>query len=380
MKNDKTNFDLEIEKDSFVDNITNVSSNIVEELANAAENITETSKLSNAEANDATIGGDEVADKTISKSSKKPKKEKSKPRDHIIKRLILEVKRIRVGVMVGCLLAAMVIVCNMLAPYVLSDIINNMNNFWLKKQAGVTGTGLLDSIYNPLVTLIVLYCGVAVFSYLKMLIMNNVVSKHFTCALRIDMSDKIARVPVSFVDKTQTGEVLSRMTNDVSIMGNTVHNVVDVIIMGILQIVAIAVMMFIVNWELALIVIAIIPMSVVLASILGKRSGKSFEDMFEKGGKLYSCVEETYGGYMTIKAYNLEKAQEALHAEINDKILEAEKKAVYISSIVQPIIAFTNSLAYIFICLLGGYFAISGKLTIGGVVAIVLYAKQFSSP
>ncbi|NCA66468.1 MAG: ABC transporter ATP-binding protein [Clostridia bacterium] len=301
------------------------------------------------------------------------------PNDNIVKRLLGEVKRVGWGVTLGCLLSALSIACSLAIPIILSDIIDQLNNLWLQKQGGIIAEDI-SYLIKPLILLFSFYTAVELFAYVKMLIMNNVISRHFTCAIRMDMSDKIARLPVSYVDKTQPGEVLSRMTSDVSVMGNSVHGAADIIVAGMLQIIGISVMMFIYNWQLALIVVAFVPFSMWLSSGLGKRSEKYFDKLFSCGGKLFSCVEETYGGYMTIKAFNLEKSREAIHTGINGEMMESETKGIYIASIVQPIIAFANSISYVIICLLGGYFAVSNLLTVGGVVAIILYSKQLANP
>jgi ATP-binding cassette subfamily B protein len=305
---------------------------------------------------------------------------KEKDKSGILKRLLNETKRIKGGMAVGSLIAVTDIFCTVFAPIVLSQIIDKMNDFWLLKNSGIETVGLVNEILPSVMLLAAFFLGSGLFSYLRMLVMNNVVSRHFTCAIRIDMSSKLSKLPVKFFDGTQTGEVLEKMTSDVSTMGNTVHSVLDTVMMGILKIVAIAVMMFLINWQLALLVVAIIPISVVLSSFLGKKAEKHFSDMFEHNGKLYTLLEESYSGYMTIKTFNLEQSRSEKHAELNGKMRDALRKGVVLSSVLQPIIAFINSFAYVVICLLGGYMAINDAASIGVIVAIVLYARQFAQP
>lgn len=299
----------------------------------------------------------------------------------VVRRLFQEMGRIKGGIAMGVFISVSIIVCNMFAPKLLSDIINQANVFYTAKQNGVPFEGnLLQNVDSSLKWLSVIYVMVAALYYAKMYTLNNVVSRHFTCGIRIDISDKIARVPVSFVDRTRPGEVLSRMTNDVSNMGGMVHNLLDIATMGLLQIVGIAIMMFIVSWQLALLTICLVPLSLFMSDKLATKSDKYYHDMYKVGGKLHSYIEETYGGYVTVKAYNLEEQQCLRFLELVEQHRELEKKATFYSSIVQPIIAFTNGIAYAAICLVGGYFAIEGKLSLGAVVAVVLYAKQFSGP
>lgn len=303
-----------------------------------------------------------------------------KPKDHTLLRLLKEAKKISFGIVMASFLAMLVIATNMIAPKLVGDVINEMNIFYLAKQSGTAQGSLVSSITNQLLVIFAVYASKGVISYLKMLFMNFVVSRHFTCAIRIEMSDKIKMLPVSYVDKTQPGELLSRMTSDVSTMGNTIHQVLDTLMMGIIQIVAVSVMMFIVNWELALIVLSIVPISIFLAILISKKSEKHFTNLFERVEKLYTCVEETYSGYATIKAYSMEKAREKAASDINHLIYESERKGVSISSMVGPLITLTNSITYVLICLIGGYLAVNGIISLGGVIAIVLYSKQFAAP
>lgn len=303
-----------------------------------------------------------------------------KPKDHTLLRLLKEAKKIGFGLVMASFLAMLVIATNMIAPKLVGDVINEMNIFYLAKQSGTAQGSLVSSITNQLLVIFAVYASKGVISYLKMLFMNFVVSRHFTCAIRIEMSDKIKMLPVSYVDKTQPGELLSRMTSDVSTMGNTIHHVLDTIMMGLIQIVGVSVMMFIVNWELALVVLAIVPLSIILAILISKKSEKHFTKLTEKVEKLYTCVEETYSGYATIKAYGMEKEREKVASDINHEIYDSERKGISISSMVGPLITLTNSITYVLICLIGGYLAVNGIISLGGVIAIVLYSKQFAAP
>jgi ATP-binding cassette subfamily B protein len=305
---------------------------------------------------------------------------KTKEKRGILLRLIAETSRIRTGMAAGGLLALFDIACTVVAPRVLADIMDSMNTFWLNKQAGLPAANLLETVLPGLYLLSGLLVGSVIFSFFRMLVMNNVVSRFFTCAIRIDMSDKLSRLPVRFFDNTQTGDVLEKMTQDVSIIGNTVHTTMDTIIMGGLKIIAISVMMFLINWQLALFVIAIIPVSVMLSSVMGKKGAKYFAEMFDTNGKLYTHVEESYTGYMVVKTFNLENDRKNTHFRINDKMRSALSSGVFISSVVQPIIAFVNSFAYVVICLLGGFMAMKGTVSVGIIVAIVLYSRQFAGP
>lgn len=300
-----------------------------------------------------------------------------KDRDHILRRLVLETRPIWKWLALACLLCICLIVCAVLGPKLLGNLIDQLYAYW---DGSFTGD-LLKTILPMIFTLLSVYAAYALFSYLKMLLLNKVVSRYFTCNLRIRISDKIRRLPVSYVDQTSVGDVLSRMTGDVSTMGNYVHQIVDTLMTGFLMILAIAVMMLLEDWRLGLIVIALTPLSILLSSFLSSKSEKHFYTMFTQAGELNSLVEEAFTNFATTKAYNLERYTEDKHAVVNDRRRDSEATANYTSSIVRPLIAFTNALAYIAICLLGGWLIVSTEaVTVGIVVTMLLYAKQFSAP
>lgn len=300
-----------------------------------------------------------------------------KKKDHVIRRLMAEAKPIWKWLALACVLCAVVIVCSIVSPKLLGSLIDELYLYWEGDYSG----DLLANILPMLGVLLAVYAGYSLFGYLKMLLLNNVLSRYFTCTLRIRISEKIRHLPVRYVDQTPVGDILSRMTDDVSTMGNYVHQIVDTLMTGFLMIVAIAVMMLREDWRLALIVLALTPASLLLASFLSSKSEKHYYNMFTEGGNLNSLVEESFTNFATTKAYNLEHYTEEKHAEVNRRRQKAEATANFTSSIVRPIIAFSNALSYIVICLLGGRLLVSGSIrSVGVVVTVLLYAKQFSSP
>ena len=305
------------------------------------------------------------------------KNTEKKKKDRIIPRLLRQARPIWKWLALACVLCAAMILCAIVGPKLLGDLIDRLYDYW---NGTFTGD-LLTALLPPIGILAAVYAAYSLISYLKMLLLNKVVSRYFTCNLRIRISDKIRRLPVSYVDQTPVGDILSRMTDDVSTMGNYIHQIVDTLMTGFLMIVAIAVMMLREDWRLALIVLALTPASIALSSFLSSKSEGHFYNMFTEGGNLNALVEESFTNFATTKAYNLECYTEEKHKVINDRRRKTEANANFISSIVLPIITFSNALAYIAICLVGGWLLLSGRVTsVGVVVTILLYAKQFSSP
>ena len=291
--------------------------------------------------------------------------------------LLKGAKSIRWQLALGVVMSLVLVVCALVIPTQMGALVQILIDYF---DAPETGASVLAQLAPGLLALLGVYLLRAAVSYGKMQLLNRAVSRYFTCNLRIQISDKIQRLPVSFVDHTPVGDILSRMTEDVSRIGGSLHTVLDTITGGFLQILAIAVVMFLQNWQLSLAVIAFMPVSIWLSAKIAGRSETYFHQMFKQSGELYSVVEEAYTNYATTKAYNLEEHCAERHARINDARRVSEAKATYLSAIVQPVIAASNSLAYIAINLLGGWLIVRQGVPVGVIVTLVLFARQFSEP
>ena len=298
-------------------------------------------------------------------------------KDHTLRRLVREARPIWKWLLLGCLISIVMIACSAAAPKLLGGLIDRLYDYW-----DGSGTGdLMGKLTNGLAALLMVYTAYSLLFYLKMLLLNNMVSRYFTCTLRIRISDKIRRLPVSYVDQTPVGDVLSRMTDDVSTMGNSLHQIIDTLMSGFLMLIAIAGMMLRENWLLAVFVLIFTPASIFLSTKLSSLSEKHYHEMFTEMRNLNSLVEESFTNFATTKAYHLEDYAQRKHAVVNKRRADAEYHANFIASIVRPVIVFSNALAYILICLIGGWLIVNRDgVSVGIVVTILLYARQFSSP
>lgn len=294
-----------------------------------------------------------------------------------IARILREAKPIRGWLVLSCFLCLCLILCTVSAPKILGNLIQKLYDYW---SGELVTDDLLGLILKGLIPLAIIYISLSLVRLANMYLLNNVVSRYFTCNIRIRISEKIKRLPISFIDNTPVGEILRRMTDDVSHMGTSIHSLIETLSTGFLQIFVITVLMFFENWVLALAVLVITPLSVFLSSRISQISEKYFHDMFTESGKLNSVVEETYTNYATTKAYNYEAATLKKHEEINLRQRNAEIKANFISSAVRPCITFTNAMAYIAVNLLGGWLILNRDVSVGTIVTIVLFAKQIAAP
>ena len=298
----------------------------------------------------------------------------------IYRKLFMEARPIWKWLALSCFLCVIIITCAVLGPKLTGEITNEICDYWEAKVSGGALWSLAGDILPERLGLLGGYVLGSAVRYGNMYLMNNMVSRHYTCAIRIRMSDKIQRLPVKFVDGTPVGQILEQMTDDVSAMGNSIHQIVDTLMQGLLQIVFIAAALLAEDWRLGLIVLATTPVSMLLSVLISNASEKYYHSMFQEGAQLYSIVEEGYTNFSTTKAYNLEQAMEEKHHGVNQRQRKVQARAAFISGLVQPVMVLTNALTYIAVNLLGGYLVVKGSLPVGTVVTVILFARQFSAP
>ena len=313
----------------------------------------------------------------MKKKAEKKTRAQRREDKQIILRIIREAKPIYGWLALACLIICVIIACAVVSPKILGSCVQLLYDFWAGTFQGPSLTRALLPGCCVLAAVYLLQSGM---NWLKMFLLNNVVSRYFTCALRIRMSDKISRLPVRYIDNTPAGQILERMNEDVSTMGNSIHNIVDTLMVGFLQLITLSVVMLLEDWRLALIVLIFMPLSIWLSARISSLSEKHFDEMFEESGKLYSVVEESYANYQTSKAYNFEEDTIRAHREVNKRQQKAETTANFLGAMVRPCITFTNALAYIIINVVGGILIVNYGVSVGVVVTIVLFAKQFSAP
>jgi ATP-binding cassette subfamily B protein len=198
--------------------------------------------------------------------------------------------------------------------------------------------------------------------------------------LRESVQTKMSRLPLSYFDKRQRGEVLSRATNDIDNIGQTLQQSMGQLINSLLTIIGVLAMMFWVSWLLALVALVTVPLSFLVATRIGKRSQPHFVQQWRSTGKLNAHVEEMYTGHNLVKVFGRQDESAKLFAEQNDALYEAGFKAQFNSGVMQPLMMFVSNLNYVLVAVVGGLRVASGSLSIGDVQAFVQYSRQFSMP
>lgn len=198
--------------------------------------------------------------------------------------------------------------------------------------------------------------------------------------MREDVQGKLSRLPLSYFDRRQRGEVLSRATNDIDNIGQTLQQSMGQLINSLLTIIGVLVMMFYVSWILALVALVTVPLSFVVATRVGKRSQPHFVQQWRSTGTLNAHIEEMYTGHTLVKVFGRQEESARQFAEENEALYEAGFRAQFNSGMMQPLMFFVSNLNYVLVAVVGGLRVASGSLSIGDVQAFIQYSRQFSMP
>ena len=305
--------------------------------------------------------------------------EKAKDFKGTLKKLLAYLKPHRVAVTFVVIFAIASTVFNIVGPKILGQATTKIFEGVMNMIAN-TGSGIdFEGIAKILLFLVGLYIISAVFSALQGFLMTGV-SMKVTYKLRENTFSKINRLPFKYFDKTSYGEVLSFLTNDIETVNQTLNQSLTQIITSVATVIGILVMMFSISWQMTLVTLCIIPLSFVFIVLVVKRSQKYFSSQQEYLGHINGHIEEIYGGHSVVQAFNNEEEAYKTFEGLNNNLYGSAWKSQFLSSLMQPIMAFIGNLGYVAVCILGGYLAVNGRISVGDIQAFIQYVRQFNQP
>jgi ATP-binding cassette subfamily B protein len=250
-------------------------------------------------------------------------------------------------------------------------------------MARVHGSARVPFHYDVLLRiateLVILYVVSAVFAYVQGWMMTGV-SQQVTYQFRRDISTKIGRLPLRYFDRRTHGEVLSRVTNDVDTVSQTLNQSMMQLITSITMIVGILAMMLSISWQMTLVAVVVLPLSFILLGLIVGRSQRYFKEQQVELGRLNGHVEEMYGGHAVMKVFNGEARSVAAFRAINEKLFASGWKAQFLSGLLFPLISFVGNLGFVGVVVAGGWLALRGRVSIGYIQAFMQYQNQFNQP
>jgi len=304
--------------------------------------------------------------------------EKAKDFKGSMKKLITYLGSYKIAIFIVALFAVVGTVFTVVGPKILGKATTTLSEGLMNKIAG-TGSIDLDRIGKILLIVMALYGVSAIFTFVQHFIMSSI-SQKVCYSLRKEISEKIHRMPMKYFESRTYGEVLSRITNDVDTLGQSLSQSINQIITSVTTMVGVLIMMLSISPLMTLIALIILPISGMLIGFVMKKSQKYFRSQQEYLGHINGQVEENFSGHLVIKAFNKEEEIIEDFNKTNEVLYESAWKAQFLSGMMMPIMVFVGNLGYVGVAILGGFLAIKGTITIGDIQAFIQYVRNFTQP
>ncbi|MGJ7918962.1 ABC transporter ATP-binding protein [Neobacillus sp. LXY-4] len=306
--------------------------------------------------------------------------QKAKDFKGTLRRLIGYLKPQKFQLFVVFAAAILSTIFSIVSPKVLGKAITKLFEGMMMKFQGVPGAEVdFQYIGNILLVLIGLYIISSLFMYLQQYVMAGVAQK-VVYKLREEVNAKLANLPLKYFDSRTHGEILSRVTNDIDNISNTLQQSLTQMITAIITIIGVIIMMLTISPLLTVICLLTLPLTFVGTILIAKRSQKYFKEQQKTLGELNGHVEEMYTGHQIIKAFGRERNSVETFVGINDQLYQSGWKSQFISGVIMPAMMFINNIGYVLICVIGGILVTKRTIEIGDIQAFIQYARQFSQP
>jgi len=305
--------------------------------------------------------------------------EKAKDFKGTFKKLIHYMSRYKISIVIVFFFAIASTIFSILGPKILGKVTTSLFTGLMNQITG-TGKGIdFGYIGNIMIWLAALYVVSALFNYIQNYVMTGV-SMKVTYSLRREIAAKIQKLPFQYYDTTSNGEVLSHITNDVDAISQSLNQSVTQIITSVATVIGILIMMFSISWQMTLVALCIIPISMGFIVMIVKKSQKHFKAQQEYLGHVNGHVEEMYASHVVVKAFNGEEDSAKTFNGYNETLFSSAWKSQFLSGMMMPVMSFIGNLGYVAVCVLGGYLAANGRISVGDIQAFIQYVRQFTQP
>lgn len=304
--------------------------------------------------------------------------EKAKDIKGTTKKLAKTLSQYKIAVIIVIIFAIGSTIFSIVGPKILGNATTEIYTGLMNK---ISGTGGIDfeKIGKIILFALGLYAVSALFNLIQSYIMAGVAQK-ITYKIRNDLTHKINKLPMKYFDKRTNGEVLSIITNDVDTLSTGLNQSITQIITSVCTIIGILVMMFSISWEMTIVSLLILPISAgILKKVIGK-SQKYFVKQQEYLGHVNGQVEEVYGGHNIVKVFGREEEVTKEFEKENEELYKSGWKSQFLSGLMHPLMNFVGNVGYVAVAILGGYFAVKGRITVGNIQSFIQYNKQFTQP
>ncbi|EEK73198.1 ABC transporter, permease/ATP-binding protein [Bacillus mycoides] len=306
--------------------------------------------------------------------------EKAKNFKGTMNKLLQYLKPYKLSILIVILFAIGSAAFTIVGPKILGNATTKLFEGLVSKVSGAPGAAIdFTYIGNIVILLLGLYILSTVFGIIQGYIISGVAQK-VSYNFRKEIDEKINRMPLKYFDKTTHGEVLSRITNDVDTVSQTLNQSMSQIITSVITIIGVLIMMLSISWQMTLVALLILPVSMILIMAVVKRSQKYFKSQQEYLGHVNGQVEEIYSGHNIVKAFNKEEEEVKKFEKVNDTLYHSAWKSQFLSGMMMPIMTFIGNIGYVAVSILGGWLAVKRTIAVGDILAFVQYVRSFTQP
>ena len=298
--------------------------------------------------------------------------EKSKDFGAAMKRLIKELKDYRIKIAISILMAALGSVIAIVTPNLLSNLTDTISE-------GIFGSIDFTKVIHFVIIIVALYIASTIFDLIEAFLMTDV-ANDFARQLRSRISTKINKLPLSFFDKNQIGDTLSRVTNDVDTLAQSLSDSLSSIVANVLLLAGVIIMMFVTSLPLAVTAIISGLIGFFFVAIVLSKSQKYFSMRQKELGKINAHIEEIYSGLNVVRVYNGKAEADKKFNYLNDRVYEANRKSQFLSGLMPPMMHFVGNLGYVAVCVMGAILVVNNVITFGVIIAFIVYVRMFTSP
>ena len=304
--------------------------------------------------------------------------EKAKDFKGTIKKLWGYLSKYKIALIIVVLFTIASTIFSVVGPKILGNATTELFNGVISKYTGGAGINF-TKIGKILLFLLALYICSAIFSYIQGIIMTNI-SQKLAYRLRKEVSKKINKLPMKFYDNKTHGEILSVITNDIDTLSQNLNIEATQVISSVATIVGILIMMFSIDWIMTLVALLTLPLSIVIIAFIMKKSQGYFKSQQDYLADVNGEVEEMFSNQSVIRVFNAESKMISKFEYDNNKLADVAWKSNFVSGLMHPIMNFVGNLGYVVIAILGSYFAIIGRITVGNIQSFIQYTKNFTNP
>ena len=297
--------------------------------------------------------------------------EKAKDFKGTMKKLFNYIKPFKFTFLIGILCAVVSVCIMVIGPKIQGNIITEIAEGFMNKVQGKGGIDF-DAIKKTCALLLAIYAMSTAFSYLQGWLMSGVSNK-MGYQLRKEMNQKIDCLPLSYFDKNSHGDILSRFTNDVDTLVQSLNQSLSTMVSSFVQIIGFLVMMLSISWKMTLMALVVIPLSLVLVMVVVKKSQRYFKAQQKSLGQVNGHIEEMYAAHTIVKAFKTFKAY-------NNQLYTSAWKSQFLSGLMMPLTNLIGNIGYVGVCILGGYLTIRGEIAVGDIQSFITYTRNFTQP